>query len=472
MDNAKGLMPCEALLPSFVGSGGRYSLTCHKSANARFGDGTAVLSALIILSTLSSTFIGAKFLGISVPVALQLPFIIYVTVKYGASLRIPYKQSLFWFVCLGLFSYLYSLLLSYADLTGYVSDHITYCVEYTICIIPLIVCYSNIPDGRDRLRWGIVWACRLECIWGILQLLLYTIAGVNISQVVFGDLLHLTNTNDWLTTYNAGDATHIRTELRLTGTTSDGAFLGLFLVVGLVLDRSLLMRVVYIMAAMLSVQRATVVCMVVVIAVYIYRRIKASLSEQKKRSHLRVRNIAIVLAISVIIILFLYRYSDIVVSRLGLMLARFNTSGTDGTYRHVMYIPWVLQALISTNPFVALFGVGLRSSGVLLSDPDGPFWQYLNAYMQSGRSWSIESDIACVFGGCGLVRGLVYLYMFGMFFSRCSNDYRVLMLAVFCFAFMYDFSSLIVGYLIYTLLMLDSMRNSGYKIRYEGVASV
>lgn len=425
-------------------------------------DGSTFLSACVLISAISSTFVGAKFAGISIPVVCQVPLIAYMLVKDHANIKIPYKSPVLWFALIVAFSCLTSLLLPYHMLQGFTSGNINLFIEFVVIIIPLIVAYYNLPDGYQRLRWGLVWACRFECIWGISQLLIYSLFSINISAVVLGGVMHLTNTNDWLTTYNAGTATSIRTEMRLTGTTQDGAFFGLFMVMGLVLDKSKLMIVAYLLAAVMGVQRATIVCMAVVLVAFGVRALRSAMV----RANLGKASAKTVSAIIVCIVILtgvVIRYQDIIVSRALLTLGRFDISSDDGTLRHLMYIPWVLSVLLTSYPNVFLFGVGLRSSGVLLSDPNGPYYHFLNEYMQGNRTWAIESDIASVFGGCGFVGGFAYIYMFYCFIKGCSTDCRILAIALLFFAAMYDFSSLIIGYLAYSLIMLDMFETDSGK---------
>ena len=419
---------------------------------------STVLNVALLISTVSASFVGAKYFGISVPVAGQLPLIIYVALRGGSRIKLPYKSPVLWFAITAAFSSLISLFLPYWNLDGYVSGNTAFFITCTAVTIPLIIAIYNLPDGYRSLRWALTWACRFECIWGLAQLVIYTIFSVNISQVVFGDMLHLTNTNDWLTIYNAGTAIDVRTEMRLTGTTQDGAFFGLFVVIGLVLDNSKLMKIAYIIAAIVGVQRATLVCMAVVFSAYAVIWLRSAKERNRRRSFTAMDFLLFIVGVGIVTIVFV-RYGDIIFARMALTLARFNVTGNDGTDRHLMYVPWILSILLISRPNVMLFGVGLRSSGVLLSDSHGPYYRFLNSYMQGGRSWAVESDVASVFGGCGFVGGIVYIYMFCHFLKWCNRDCKVLAIAILCFAAMYDFSSLMIGFLIYSLLMANIKEN-------------
>ena len=94
-----------------------------------------------------------------------------------------------------------------------------------------------------------------------------------------------------------------------------------------------------------------------------------------------------------------------------------------------------------------------------MSDSDGPYYRFLNSYMQGGRSWAVESDVASVFGGCGLVGGIAYVYLFCHFLKWCNRDCKGLAVAILIFAAMYDFSSLMIGFLTYSLLMANVKEN-------------
>ncbi len=433
------------------------AIAVQKDACTNMQHSTA-LNITLLISTVSATFVGAKYFGISVPVVGQLPLIIYVALRSGSRTRVPYKSPVLWFAITAAFSSLISLFLPYWNLDGYVSGNIAFFITCTAVAIPLIIAIYNLPDGYRSLRWALSWACRFECIWGLVQLVIYTMFSINISQVVFGDMLHLTNTNDWLTTYNAGTAIDVRTEMRLTGTTQDGAFFGLFVVIGLVLDNSRLMKLAYIIAAIVGVQRATLVCMAVVFAAYAIIWLRRAKNRNRRRYFTATSFSLLIVGVGIAAIVFI-RYGDIIIARAALTLARFNVSGNDGTNRHLMYVPWILSILLTSHPSVMLFGVGLRSSGVLLSDPDGPYYRFLNSYMQGGRSWAVESDVASVFGGCGLVGGIAYVYMFCHFLKWCNRDCKVLAVAILIFAAMYDFSSLMIGFLTYSLLMANVKEN-------------
>lgn len=56
-------------------------------------------------------------------------------------------------------------------------------------------------------------------------------------------------------------------------------------------------------------------------------------------------------------------------------------------------------------------------------------------------------------------QGELLIYMSCHFLKWCSRDCKVLAIAILCFAAMYGFSSLMIGFLTYSLLMANIKEN-------------
>lgn len=460
--------PDEKTAPSAVSSDIKNSDNVYVNGGVQASE-QGTIRVLSVLSAIGSTFIGVKLFGISVPLLSQLPLIIYCLLIFGGRLKLPVREPFVWFEFYVAVASLVVLLSPHSSYSGFQGVNIYTAVTSLAIFLPLIACYSSIPNGKGLLRSSLIVACRFECIWGIAQMLAYTFLSININEIILGNIFHLTSSNGWLLQYNAGTATAVRTELRMAGTTSDGAFFGLFLIIGLVIDKRNLMRAIYILAAAISVQRATVVCMVVVLGIYFVQRLFLLVKQKRDKTSPRVRTVALVIMALTLGYLLWTHYGDFICTRIELMVARFADGGGHGTNRHLSYIPWSIEALLSSDLFTVLFGTGLRTSGVLLSDPNGAFYPFLDSYMRSGVAWAIECDIATVVAGTGLIGFILYASVFYSLFTRCSKEMKTLTLTILLFGVMYDFCSLAISVLVFSLLTIDARESKRPSVvPYEG----
>ena len=146
------------------------AIAVQKDACTNMQHSTA-LNITLLISTVSATFVGAKYFGISVPVVGQLPLIIYVALRSGSRTRVPYKSPVLWFAITAAFSSLISLFLPYWNLDGYVSGNIAFFITCTAVAIPLIIAIYNLPDGYRSLRWALSWGpCRGLSGWHTLRI--------------------------------------------------------------------------------------------------------------------------------------------------------------------------------------------------------------------------------------------------------------------------------------------------------------
>lgn len=73
----------------------------------------------------------------------------------------------------------------------------------------------------------------MEAIWGILQLVLQYGAGININQILFVDILHSTNTRDWIMGFFSGDSWN----MRITGLNFENSMFALVVCLGAALEK-------------------------------------------------------------------------------------------------------------------------------------------------------------------------------------------------------------------------------------------
>lgn len=118
---------------------------------------------------------------------------------------------------------------------------------YLVIFVLFFNCTNKyISECTDCYVRGIVLAARIQAIWGILQLVLQYSAGININQILFVDILHSTNTRDWIMGFISGNSWN----MRITGLNFENSMFALVVCLGAVLEKK---RIRYIIQVFTSV---------------------------------------------------------------------------------------------------------------------------------------------------------------------------------------------------------------------------
>ena len=113
----------------------------------------------------------------------------------------------------------------------------------------------------------------MEAIWGILQLVLQYGAGININQILFVDILHSTNTRDWIMGFFSGDSWN----MRITGLNFENSMFALVVCLGAALEKKKIWKFILFATAVLSLSRTGWVMVASYVLIVTIRKLKRNL---------------------------------------------------------------------------------------------------------------------------------------------------------------------------------------------------
>ncbi len=327
--------------------------------------------------------------------------------------------------------------------SDFISSNLTLLIQIVFVYLPTFALARRETCFLSTFSRALIMVCRIQMIWGLSQYLLWEFIGFDLNQVVLVDTLGGLGQETWTALINLGGLGGV--QVRMTGINHDGAFLGLLLIMGLVVDKNPTFRILYSISMLLSMQRTTLVVFAVLFVVYGLKRVV----------HGSRRKIGVFTVIGVVALVASAIYAFISIPELGgrlvSLLGRFtaeSASNDVGTSRHVLYLPAAVEQVLTNGILIFLFGIGIKSSGMLFSAFDSSIAGILNANMNS-RVWAIESDIATVIAGGGLVGAAAYLRMYLYFLDSRDETVRALSLALFSFGFMYCETQLPLVQIVY-----------------------
>lgn len=423
----------------------------------------SLLFACTFVAVFFSSVIGAQIGPVSINTVALLPLLFYLLIKRvfinHDKFIIPWKNPYLWFCVSMAISSVLALFRPYAYIEGYLSSQIFCLIQSIVICIPLLcLAYDFAPISNCLVR-SFVWTFRIHLIWAIFQYSLWTFFDFDLNNFFFTSLLGGLGKEGWTAVSNLGTANDPIVVLRVSGLNSDGAFLGIIVIIGIVLDRSLVFKILGLAVTFISMQRSTILAIVVMLLLFIiqiltHRRPGMHLPKLKPIGYFSL--IALVVAIALIFIL-----SPEIRNSVSLFASRFDitklTSGNDsGTMRHLLYIPETLRLLIALGFVVALFGVGPKTSGLIFSMAPNSVSEILNKTMESGAVWTIESDFASVMAGCGFVGGACYLASFFQWAKSRNNSVQLLAITLFIFGLMYNFTQLMFIRLLFLYFIIES----------------
>lgn len=172
-----------------------------------------IIIGFVILNSIS----GLQISGISVNAVFVGLFTLFAGVEFlkhknKGGMKIPRASGFLLFILCGMVSCLLSMAYNFrVEHYDIVKSYLINSTFYLVIFALFFNCTNKyISECTDCYVNGIVLAARIQAIWGILQLILQYGAGININQILFVDILHSTNTRDWIMGFFSGDSWNMR----------------------------------------------------------------------------------------------------------------------------------------------------------------------------------------------------------------------------------------------------------------------
>lgn len=170
-------------------------------------------------------------------------------------------------------------------------------------------------------------------------------AGININQILFVDILHSTNTRDWIMGFFSGDSWN----MRITGSNFENSMVALVVCLGAALEKKKIRKFILFATAVLSLSRTGWVMVVSYVIIVIIRKLKSNLKIKKSTL---VRN---AIGGITIIVASLAAYLKIPSIRRQVSNILLRITDTDAInvsgMRHLLYYPYGFEIWLTCSSF-------------------------------------------------------------------------------------------------------------------------
>lgn len=213
-----------------------------------------IVIGFVILNSIS----GLQISGISVNAVFVGLFTVFAGVEFlkhknKGGMKIPRASGFLLFILCSMVSCLFSMAYDFrVEHYDIVKSYLINSTFYLVIFVLLFNCTNKyLSECTDCYVNGIVWAARIQAIWGILQLILQYGAGININQILFVDILHSTNTRDWIMGFFSGNSWN----MRITGLNFENSMFALVVCLGAALEKKKVWKFLLLATAVLSLSR-------------------------------------------------------------------------------------------------------------------------------------------------------------------------------------------------------------------------
>lgn len=403
----------------------------------------------VILNSIS----GLQIAGVAINTLFVGVFFVFSAIEYlkyrtSSNLKMPKYSSFVFFLIFSIISCLMSMLydfqLAHQDV---VKSYLINSFIYLTIFVLFFNCKSQYVDEcTGCFSDGLVYAARIQAVWGILQIVLQYGAGININQILFVDILHSSNSRDWVMGFFSGNSWN----MRITGLNFENSMFALVVCLGAALEKERVWKIVLLTVAVLSLSRTGWVMVVGYLCVIMARIIKKKYIISKKKLIKRVSGSVATIVIS-LIAYFKVHAIQRQVANILLRVRDTDSVGISGM-RHLLYYPYGFEIwLTRSNILQKLFGYGMRCSGVAFSEQhDICNIIGIGAY---SSAWAVECDVIGLLLGGGICTFLAYYIEM---FKNLKTKYRDAIIVLLIGGITYHYHS--ISYVIFLMMMASLSR--------------
>lgn len=425
---------------------------CSNSKQFKVGE-RIYLYAFVLLNSIS----GLKIADISVNAAIIISFLLYITFKYllqPHDRRILAKKhdAVLLFLSASLISCLFSMAMTFS--IPHISVVASYLVNSVVyLIIYLLICNMHSPTRlllSATYRGALIFAARVQAVWGIAQLVLLYGAGININEILFVDILHSTTVRDWIMGFYTGNTWN----LRITGLNFENSMFALVVCMGIALETNRIWKLFMICVVVLSLSRTGWFMLVGYLLYWLY--INRNKLKKIKKNKIALSFLAFAFALSTGGLL----YVKVPAVRAQILNIVVRATDSDAVHisgaRHFLYYPYGLDIwLFRSNAIQMLFGYGMRCSGIAFSQQQDicniiGIGSYPNA-------WAVECDVIGLLLGGGIITFIAYYVALFKNFRIRASQYKGAILMIFLGGITYHYHS--ISYVIFIIMMASYERD-------------
>lgn len=334
-------------------------------------------------------------------------------------------------------------------------------LKFIIIFVPflLFVKKETILDKRKYFIKGLYFSVIFQLIWEFLEVILWSAKEISLNKKVFGDFFKFDIGRNWLF-WSDG-------RMRPTGLSWEPANLSLSLIIGYVLSKNKIPKVLFIIGIILSTSRIGIGAFCIIFAIDMIKSIK---EKYKTKKFLYIKK-------DTIIIVFVFILSILSIFSFGKMESfdyiyenvkstintTINISENPSANRHLEYYYRLPELYRHLNVFQILFGVGVTCAGY-------PYAKYLNIYSTS-KVWTPETDYLSILIGNGLLGFIFYFYwLYGIVKKNIKNhELMRIIIAILIITTMAQFYRGWVTLLLLLFGVTDNKKETeNYNIRMKG----
>lgn len=433
-----------------------------------------LLKITIFIMIFTASLVSVQLGGISLNKIGMIPFFLFLILseKEKKEKIVINKNTiiLFMLFVFSICSSVFSILNPITENKAIFSAQLNFIIQNLVFYIPILLMVSN-SNNRNIITTTffeeLVKVIRIHAIFIIVQFIIYTSFHINISSLLFDDLLGGITGNNW-TSHIYGN--HIL--IRASGLNYDPAFASYLMICGIVFDNNKFSKYIYLLCTLLSQSRTGLLAAIILLL------LKFLLGDKKIKINIKKLICSIVLILVCIIVInnnFIQMYIGEIFDRI-IDIFLNNDSKNISTLRHTSY-PWLaIQSFFSSsgNILNKLFGVGPRMSGLALMEYTNEYgisFEY-NTNMENNL-WSIECDFADILLGCGIFGLIIYYIQLLSFLLKKDNKIKVFAIILAIMGFMYNFAFTTINMLVFIFLVNSIInKNNGVDFNEKGCDNI
>lgn len=362
----------------------------------------------VILNSIS----GVQIAGKSINTFLVILFLAYVVLFYmkhrkERQVSIPKRSDFIFFNIFSMISCLLSMCYAFSlPHNAVVRGYLVNSIAYVIVFVLFLNCKTeSINEFLRIFKNALVLTAKINVVWGFLQTGLVYIAGFNINQWLFVDILHASNDRAWVMGFYSSSGWNIR----MTGLNFENSMFAIIVCIGLALADGKIWKVLMTVAVILSLSRTGWVMLAGYYGVILIKRMmRYSLKVKRK---VLIEGIAAIV-LGVCAVLYLYSSSEVFSKMVNNVFLRITDESAlnISAARHYLYYPYGLDIwMMRSSPLQQLFGYGMRCSGIPFSE-NLDIMSKLGGYQAYTSAWAVECDVIGLLLGGGITTFLAYYF--------------------------------------------------------------
>ena len=403
----------------------------------------------VILNSIS----GLQIAGMSINTIFVGAFVAFCSIEYlkyrnDSALKIPKYSGFVLFMICSVISCLISMFYDFQIVhQNIVKSYLLNSAIYLVAFILLFNCKRDyVIECTDYYVVGIIYAARIQAVWGILQLVLQYGAGININEILFVDILHSTNSRDWIMGFFSGYSWN----MRITGLNFENSMFALVVCVGVALEKKNIWKIVLLIVSVLSLSRTGWVLVVGYLCILAMRTVKSKMVVEKKKMIKSFLKGVVAVGASAVA----YVKIPAIQRQVANILLRAGDTGAVSISgkRHLLYYPYGFEIwLTRSNILQMLFGYGMRCSGVAFSE-QRDICNIIGIGTYSS-AWAVECDVIGLLLGGGICTFLAYYIEM---FKNIKTKYRDAIIVLLIGGVTYHYHS--ISYVIFLMMMASLSR--------------